>query len=453
MSERASESRHSATRGLVRRRDDRSDRRGPDLAVHRPLRADDGRRRARRRGGRPPLHVRGLRPPAARGPPLRRGGGHGPAARGDHPVPVRRGRAGAAVPGCSARRCWSGSPTTASPATSTATPRASCSSPARRSLSVSGTFADAVVLETLVLSVFNHDCAVAAAAARMVTAAAGRPLIEMGSRRTHEEAAVAAARATYLAGFTATSNLEAGRRYGIPTAGTAAHAYVLLHDDELAAFRGQVGCLGTKTTLLVDTYDIRTGIENAVAAAGPGARGDPHRLRRPRRAGAPGPRPARRARRDRHPDRALRRPRRVRDRRAACRARRLLRRGHVRGHRLRRADGEPGLQAGARSTGGRSPSAARRRSRGAGRSRRCAGTSRPARRSRRSCTAGRPRPSSARTTAWCRCRWCAAASRSTACRAWRSRASTCAGRWSSVPWEGLKLSKGEPAIPTVLRRR
>src|SRR5690242_5298325 len=136
-------------------------------------------------------------------------------------------------------------------------------------LSVSGTFADAVVLETLALSVLNHDCAVAAAAARMVTAAAGRPLIEMGSRRTHEEAAVAAARATYLAGFTATSNLEAGRRYGIPTAGTAAHAYVLLHDDELASFRGQVGCLGTKTTLLVDTYDIRRGIENAIEAAGP----------------------------------------------------------------------------------------------------------------------------------------------------------------------------------------
>jgi nicotinate phosphoribosyltransferase len=136
-------------------------------------------------------------------------------------------------------------------------------------LSVTGTFADAVVLETLVLSVLNHDCAVAAAAARMVTASAGRPLIEMGSRRTHEEAAVASARATYLAGFTATSNLEAGRRYGIPTAGTAAHAYVLLHDDELTAFRGQVGCLGTGTTLLVDTYDIRKGIENAVAAAGP----------------------------------------------------------------------------------------------------------------------------------------------------------------------------------------
>jgi nicotinate phosphoribosyltransferase len=103
----------------------------------------------------------------------------------------------------------------------------------------------------------------------MVSAAAGRPLIEMGSRRTHEEAAVAAARAAYLAGFASTSNLEAGRRYGVPTAGTAAHAYVLLHDDELAAFRGQVANMGVRTTLLVDTYDIRKGIANAVEAAGP----------------------------------------------------------------------------------------------------------------------------------------------------------------------------------------
>src|ERR687883_1466537 len=113
-------------------------------------------------------------------------------------------------------------------------------------LTVRAPFAEGVLLETLVLSVLNHDSAIASAAARMVTAACERPCIEMGSRRTHEEAAVAAARAAYLAGFTATSNLEAGRRYGIPTAGTAAHAYVLLHDDELDAFRGQVGCLGTK---------------------------------------------------------------------------------------------------------------------------------------------------------------------------------------------------------------
>jgi nicotinate phosphoribosyltransferase len=136
-------------------------------------------------------------------------------------------------------------------------------------LTVTGSFADAVVLETLALSIFNHDSAVASAAARMVTAAGSRPVIEMGSRRTHEEAAVASARAAYLAGFSATSNLEAGRRHGIPTAGTAAHAWVLLHDEELSAFRSQVEALGVKTTLLVDTYDIRKGIENAIEAAGP----------------------------------------------------------------------------------------------------------------------------------------------------------------------------------------
>jgi nicotinate phosphoribosyltransferase len=136
-------------------------------------------------------------------------------------------------------------------------------------LTVSGTFAECVMLETLVLSVLNHDCAVAAAAARMVTAARGRPVIEMGARRTHEQAAVAAARAAYLAGFAYSSNLEAGRLYGIPTTGTAAHAYTLLHDDETTAFASQVTALGKDTTLLVDTYDISDGIRNAIAVAGP----------------------------------------------------------------------------------------------------------------------------------------------------------------------------------------
>ncbi len=136
-------------------------------------------------------------------------------------------------------------------------------------LTVRGTFGTAGILETLILSILNHDCAVAAAAARMVSAADGRPLIEMGGRRAHEEAAVAAARAAYLAGFAATSNLEAGRRYGIPTGGTAAHSFTLLHDSEEAAFRSQVAALGTKTTLLVDTYDISRGITTAIRVAGP----------------------------------------------------------------------------------------------------------------------------------------------------------------------------------------
>ncbi|MFD8493473.1 nicotinate phosphoribosyltransferase [Amycolatopsis sp. NPDC059657] len=135
-------------------------------------------------------------------------------------------------------------------------------------LTVTGGFAEAVVLETLVLSILNHDSAVASAAARMSSAAHGRPIIEMGGRRTHEWAAVAAARASYLAGFATTSNLEAGRRYGIPTRGTVAHAFMLLHNSEEEAFRAQIANMGADTTLLVDTYDISTGIDTAVRVAG-----------------------------------------------------------------------------------------------------------------------------------------------------------------------------------------
>ena len=140
-------------------------------------------------------------------------------------------------------------------------------------LTVRGAFADAVVLETVVLSVLNYDSAVATAAARMVTAANGLPIAEMGSRRANESAAVAAARAAYIAGFSATSNLEAGRTWGIPTMGTAAHAFTLLHDSEEEAFRAHVAALGAGTTLLVDTYDVRAGVETAVRVAGTGLGG------------------------------------------------------------------------------------------------------------------------------------------------------------------------------------
>jgi nicotinate phosphoribosyltransferase len=140
-------------------------------------------------------------------------------------------------------------------------------------LSVHGTFGECVVLETLALSIFNHDTAIASAAARMVSVAGERPLIEMGSRRTHEQAAVAAARAAYIAGFTGSSNLEAQRRYAVPALGTSAHAFTLLHTsedghDERAAFKAQVDALGVGTTLLVDTYDITQGVANAVEVAG-----------------------------------------------------------------------------------------------------------------------------------------------------------------------------------------
>lgn len=140
-------------------------------------------------------------------------------------------------------------------------------------LTVKAPFGQAVLLETLLLSVSNWDSGVASTASRMVTAARGRPIIEMGSRRSHEEAAVEAARAAYIAGFAATSNMEASYRYGIPVQGTAAHSFILAHDSELEAFKAQVATQGSGTTLLVDTYDVEQGIRNAVAAAGPGLGG------------------------------------------------------------------------------------------------------------------------------------------------------------------------------------
>ncbi len=137
-------------------------------------------------------------------------------------------------------------------------------------LVVESDFAHGVVLETLVLSILNHDSAVASAASRMTGAAGTRPVIEMGGRRTHEESAVAAARAAHIAGFASTSNLEAGRRYGVPTGGTAAHSFTLLHRSEREAFEAQVASLGTDTTLLVDTYDVTEGVRTAIEVAGTG---------------------------------------------------------------------------------------------------------------------------------------------------------------------------------------
>lgn len=134
-------------------------------------------------------------------------------------------------------------------------------------LTVESSFAEACILETLALSIYNYDCAVAAAASRMTIAAHGRPCVEFGARRAHERAAVSAARAAIVGGFVGTSDLEAGMRYGIPTVGTSAHSFTLLHDTEEDAFASQVASLGPGTTILVDTYDIERGVARAVAAA------------------------------------------------------------------------------------------------------------------------------------------------------------------------------------------
>ncbi len=228
-------------------------------------------------------------------------------------------------------------------------------------LVVEGTFAESVLLETVVLSILNHDCAVASAASRMVTAAggpgpSGRPLIEMGSRRTHEWAAVAAARAAYIAGFASTSNLQARFTYGVPSSGTSAHAFTLVHDSERDAFAAQLTSLGPGTTLLVDTFNVEQAVRAAVEVAGPslGAvridSGDLPALAVSVRAlldslGATA-----------HPDHPHRGPRRVLDRRARRRPRRRLRRGDLAGHRVGGADRRARLQAGGavgRAGGGR----------------------------------------------------------------------------------------------------
>lgn len=134
-------------------------------------------------------------------------------------------------------------------------------------LQVEGTFAECVLLETLLLSILNHDCAVASAASRITIAAHGRPCVDMGARRTHERSAVSAARAAYIGGFKGTSCLEAGKRYGIPTIGTAAHSFTLIHDSEEDAFRAQLANLGPGTTLLVDTYDVQRAVKRGVKLA------------------------------------------------------------------------------------------------------------------------------------------------------------------------------------------
>lgn len=136
-------------------------------------------------------------------------------------------------------------------------------------LQVEASFAQATLLETLILSVLNYDSAVATAASRMTGAAAGRPCFDMGGRRINEYAAIAAARASIVGGFAGTANLAAAMDYNLPAIGTAAHAFTLLHDSEKDAFASQIAALGTGTTVLTDTYSIDEAIRTAVETAGP----------------------------------------------------------------------------------------------------------------------------------------------------------------------------------------
>ena len=136
-------------------------------------------------------------------------------------------------------------------------------------LQVEGTFGECTLLETLLLSILNYDCAVASAASRMVTAAKDRPCMDMGGRRTNEWSAVAASRVAVVGGYQGTANLLAAQLYGLKAIGTAAHCFTLVHDSERDAFISQIDALGKNTTLLVDTYNIEEAVKTAVEVAGP----------------------------------------------------------------------------------------------------------------------------------------------------------------------------------------
>jgi nicotinate phosphoribosyltransferase len=124
---------------------------------------------------------------------------------------------------------------------------------------------EAQVIETIVLNQIQFPSLAASKAARMVSAAAGRSVIEFGARRAHSaEAALKVARAAYLVGATGTSIVLAGRRFGIPVFGTMAHSYIQSHEDEFAAFEA-FARLYPETTLLVDTYDTLAGVRKVIA--------------------------------------------------------------------------------------------------------------------------------------------------------------------------------------------
>lgn len=134
-------------------------------------------------------------------------------------------------------------------------------------LEISAPLPQAQIVETFALNAIHLQTLIASKAARVVRAAAGRGVVDFGLRRTQgADAGLKGARAMYVAGIDATSNVLAGREYGIPLAGTMGHSFIQAHGDELAAFRAFVRVY-PRTTLLVDTFDTLQGIENVIRLA------------------------------------------------------------------------------------------------------------------------------------------------------------------------------------------
>lgn len=124
---------------------------------------------------------------------------------------------------------------------------------------------EAQLVESRLINIMHFQTLIASKAARCVQAARGRGLIDFGMRRAHEaQAAILAARAAYLAGFGASATVEAGRRFGIPLAGTMAHSFIEAHDREDEAFRNFIASRPSGVTLLIDTYDTERAARRVV---------------------------------------------------------------------------------------------------------------------------------------------------------------------------------------------
>lgn len=160
-----------------------------------------------------------------------------------------------------------------------ALPEGSICFPHEPFLEVTAPIVEAQLVETMIVNQVHLQTIIASKAARCVEAAEGRRLVEFGLRRTHgTDAGLKVARATYLAGFDATSNVLAGARYGIPIAGTMAHSYIQAFPDELTAFRAYARTYPEACILLIDTYDTLQGARHAVEVGRELARAG-HRLR------------------------------------------------------------------------------------------------------------------------------------------------------------------------------
>ena len=135
-------------------------------------------------------------------------------------------------------------------------------------IQVEASLPDAQILETLIINVIHFQTMVASKAARCVLAAHGRNVVDFGLRRAHGlEAGLYAARAAYIAGFHATSNLEAGKRFGIPVVGTMAHSYVMVFDSEEEAFKSFARSFPENAIFLIDTYNTFKAAEKVVEIA------------------------------------------------------------------------------------------------------------------------------------------------------------------------------------------